>query len=56
MALVSPPLVMQLGMTSCSYDGDDSVLEPGARVFDLSAWRALCRGRPHPVDDDDEVV
>ena len=57
MALVSPPLVMQLGMTSCSYDGDDSVLEPGARVFDLSAWRALCRGRPSSVgDDDDEVV
>ena len=57
MALASPPLVMQLGMTSCSYDGDDSVLEPGARVFDLSAWRALCRGRPHSVDgDDDEVV
>ena len=56
MALVSPPLVMQLGMTSCSYDGDDSVLEPGARVFDLSAWKALCRGR-HAVDDDgDEVV
>jgi peptidoglycan/LPS O-acetylase OafA/YrhL len=56
MALVSPPLVMQLGMTSCSYDGDDSVLEPGARVFDLSAWRALCCGRPSPVDDDDEEV
>ena len=56
MALVSPPLVMQLGMTSCSYDGDDSVLEPGARVFDLAAWRALCRGRPSPVDDDDEEV
>ena len=57
MALVSPPLVMQLGMTSCSYDGDDSVLEPGARVFDLSAWRALCCGRPHAVDSDgDEVV
>ena len=57
MALVSPPLVMQLGMTSCSYDGDDSVLEPGARVFDLSAWRALCCGRPHAVDGDgDEVV
>ena len=57
MALVSPPLVLQLVMTSCSYDGDDSVLEPGARVFDLSAWRALCRGRPSPVDDDgDEVV
>ena len=56
MALVSPPLVMQLGMTSCSYDGDDSVLEPGARVFDLSAWRALCRGRPSPVDDDDDEV
>ena len=51
MALGSPPLVMQLGMTSCSYDGDDSVLEPGARVFDLSAWRALCC-RPHAVDDD----
>ena len=51
MALVSPPLVMQLGMTSCAYDGDDSVLEPGARVFDLSAWRALCC-RPHAVDDD----
>ena len=56
MALVSPPLVMQLGMTSCSYDGDDSVLEPGARVFDLSAWKALCCRRPHSVDDDDEVV
>ena len=57
MALVSPPLVMQLGMTSCSYDGDDSVLEPGARVFDLSAWKALCRGRPPAVDGDgDEVV
>ncbi len=58
MALVSPPLVMQLGMMSCSYDGDDSVLEPGARVFDLSAWKALCCGRPHAVDgdDDDEVV
>ena len=57
MALVSPPLAMQLVMTSCSYDGDDSVLEPGARVFDLAAWRALCRGRPSPVDDDgDEVV
>jgi hypothetical protein len=59
MALVSPPLAMQLAMTSCSYDGDDSILEPGARVFDLSAWRALCRGRPHSVeddDDDDEVV
>ena len=57
MALVSPPLVMQLGMTSCSYDGDDSVLEPGARVFDLSAWKALlCHGRPSPVDDDDDEV
>ena len=57
MALVSPPLVMQLGMTSCSYDGDDSVLEPGARVFDLSAWKALCCRRPHAVDDDgDEVL
>ena len=57
MALASPPLVMQLGMTSCSYDGDDSVLEPGARVFDLSAWRALCCGRPTTVDDGgDEVV
>ena len=58
MALVSPPLVMQLAMTSCSYDGDDSVLEPGARVFDLAAWKTLlCRGRPSPVDDDgDEVV
>ena len=57
MALVSPPLVMQLGMTSCSYDGDDSVLEPGARVFDLSAWKALCCRRPHAVDGDgDEVV
>ena len=55
MALVSPPLVMQLGMTSCSYDGDDSVLEPGARVFDLSAWRALCSGRS-PVDDDGDGV
>ena len=54
MALVSPPLVMQLAMTSCSYDGDDSVLEPGARVFDLSAWRALCCPRPHSVDDDDD--
>ena len=59
MALVSPPLLAQLGMTSCSYDGDDSVLEPGARVFDLSAWKALCCGRPSSVeddDDDDEVV
>ena len=57
MALVSPPLLAQLGMTSCSYDGDDSVLEPGARVFDLSAWKALCCGRPSPVDGDgDEVV
>ena len=56
MALVSPPLVMQLGMTSCSYDGDDSVLEPGARVFDLSAWKALCCSRPHAVDDDDDEV
>ena len=58
MALVSPPLVMQLGMTSCSYDGDDSVLEPGARVFDLAAWKALCCRRPRAVDgdDDDEVV
>ena len=56
MALVSPPLVMQLGMTSCSYDGDDSVLEPGARVFDLFAWKALCCGRPHAADDGDEVV
>jgi len=57
MALVSPPLVLQLVMTSCAYDGDDSVLEPGARVFDFSAWKALCRGRPHAVDDDgDEVV
>ena len=55
MALVSLPLVMQLGMTSCSYDGDDSVLEPGARVFDLSAWKALCC-RPSPVDDDDDEV
>ena len=54
MALVSPPLLAQLGMTSCSYDGDDSVLEPGARVFDLSAWRALCCPRPHSVDDDDD--
>ncbi len=58
MALVSPPLAMQLGMTSCSYDGDDSVLEPGARVFDLSAWKALCCRRPPAIDDDggDEVV
>ena len=56
MALVSPPLVMQLGMTTCSYDGDDSVLEPGARVFDLSAWKALCCGRPHAADDDDDEV
>ena len=57
MALASPPLVMQLVMTSCSYDGDDSVLEPGARVFDLAAWRALCCGRPTTVDgDDNEVV
>ena len=55
MALVSPPLLAQLGMTSCSYDGDDSVLEPGARVFDLSAWKALCCRRP-PAVDDDEVV
>ena len=57
MALVSPPLLAQLGMTSCSYDGDDSVLEPGARVFDLFAWKALCCGQPHAADDDgDEVV
>ena len=56
MSLISPPLLAQLGMTSCSYDGDDSVLEPGARVFDLSAWRALCRGRLHAVDDDEEEV
>ena len=56
MALVSPPLVMQLGMTSCSYDGDDSVLEPGARVFDLSAWKALCCGSSPADDDGDEVV
>ena len=56
MALVSPPLVMQLGMTSCSYDGDDSVLEPGARVFDLSAWKALCCRQSAVDDDDDEVV
>ena len=54
MALVSPPLLAQLWMTSCSYDGDDSVLEPGARVFDLSAWKTLCCGRPSPVDDDDD--
>ena len=56
MALVSPPLLAQLGMTSCSYDGDDSVLEPGARVFDLSAWKALCCRRPHAVDGDEEEV
>lgn len=56
MALVSAPLLAQLAMTSCSYDGDDSVLEPGARVFDLSAWTALCRGRPRPSVDDGEGV
>lgn len=56
MALVSAPLLAQFAMTSCSYDGDDSVLEPGARVFDLSAWKALCRGRPRPSVDGDEGV
>ena len=56
MALVSPPLLAQLGMTSCSYDGDDSVLEPGARVFDLAAWKALCCRKPPAVDGDDDGV
>ena len=49
MALVSPPLVMQLGMTSCSYDGDDPSWSP-ERACSISprggrCARAASRGR-----------